>query len=150
MLFSYGNNVLFLYLLPATTIILSLLIGSSNSIISIAEATTTTLPLSMLDDGNNTTTTGPFQDRCGYGPRLPMLVISSWAKVNFVDHTIIDQTSILRFIEDNWNLGRIGNHSYDEKAGSILNMFNFDKEKQQQRVSPLFLDPNTGLSISAR
>src|SRR5215212_9292098 len=56
MLFSYGNNVLFLYLLPATTIILSLLIGSSNSIISIAEATTT-LPLSMLDDGNNTTTT---------------------------------------------------------------------------------------------
>jgi len=100
--------------------------------------------------GNTTTTTGPFQDRCGYGPRLPMLVISSWAKVNFVDHTIIDQTSILRFIEDNWNLGRIGNHSYDEKASSILNMFNFDKEKQQQRVSPLFLDPNTGLSISAR
>ncbi len=56
----------------------------------------------------------------------------------FVDHTIIDQTSILRFIEDNWSLGRIGNHSYDEKADSILKMFDFDKEKQQQRASPLF------------
>lgn len=43
-----------------------------------------------------------FQARCGYGPRLPLLVISPFAKVNFVDHAIIDQTSILRFIEDNW------------------------------------------------
>jgi phospholipase C len=105
--------------------------------------------------GNTTISTGPFQDRCGYGPRLPMLVISPWAKVNFVDHTLTDQTSILRFIEDNWSLGRIGNYSYDEKAGSILNMFDFDsKEKQQQqhqRASPLFLDPSTGLlPISAR
>jgi len=79
-----------------------------------------------------------------------MLVISPWAKVNFVDHTIIDQTSILRFIEDNWSLGRIGNHSYDEKAGSILKMFDFDKEKQQQRASPLFLDPNAGTPISSK
>jgi phospholipase C len=34
--------------------------------------------------GNTTTTKGPFQDRCGYGPRLPFLIISPWAKVNFV------------------------------------------------------------------
>ena len=27
------------------------------------------------------------QGRCGYGPRMPMLVISPWAKPNFVDHT---------------------------------------------------------------
>jgi len=29
-----------------------------------------------------------------------------------------DQTSIIHFIEDNWSLGRIGNNSYDSKAGS--------------------------------
>ena len=42
------------------------------------------------------------QGRCGYGPRLPLLVISPYAKANFVDHTMTDQSSILRFIEDNW------------------------------------------------
>jgi phospholipase C len=45
-----------------------------------------------------------YQLRCGYGPRLPLLVISPYAKVNYVDHHVTDQTSILRFIEDNWNL----------------------------------------------
>jgi phospholipase C len=66
------------------------------------------------------------QGRCGYGPRLPLLVISPWARYNFVDHTLTDQTSVLRFIEDNWLDGqRIGNGSFDTIAGSIDNMFNF-------------------------
>src|ERR1035441_450199 len=36
--------------------------------------------------------------RCGYGPRLPLLVISPYAKTNFVDHRVTDQSSIIRFI----------------------------------------------------
>ena len=36
--------------------------------------------------GKVATSTGPYQDRCGHGPRLPFLIISPWAKVNFVDH----------------------------------------------------------------
>ena len=46
------------------------------------------------------------QGRCGYGPRLPLLVVSPWARRNFVDHTITDQTSIIRFVEDNWHNGK--------------------------------------------
>jgi phospholipase C len=38
--------------------------------------------------------------RCGYGPRLPLLVISPYAKENYVSHGLTDQTSILRFIEE--------------------------------------------------
>ncbi len=60
-----------------------------------------------------------YQGRCGFGPRLPLLVISPYAKANYVDHTLTDQTSILKFIEDNWNTGRIGDDSFDEKAGSL-------------------------------
>lgn len=64
--------------------------------------------------------------RCGYGPRLPLMVISPYAKTNFVDHTLTDQTSILRFIEDNWVHGqRMSSQSFDNKAGSLGNMFNF-------------------------
>jgi phospholipase C len=75
------------------------------------------------------------------------LVISPYSKVNFVDHTITDQSSILRFIEDNWGLGRIGgNQSFDVKAGSLLNMFDFSKGRQL--ASSIFLDPTTGIMIS--
>ncbi len=85
---------------------------------------------------------GQYQDRCGYGPRLPLLIISPWAKSNFVDNTITDQSSILRFIEDNWHLGRIGNQSFDAIAGPLTNMFDFTHGPRNAR---LFLDPSTGL-----
>jgi len=79
--------------------------------------------------------------RCGYGPRLPLLVISPWAKRNFVAHTISDQSSITRFIEDNWGLPRISG-SFDAIAGSLNNMFNFGPSGGKNKA--LFLDPTTG------
>jgi phospholipase C len=84
---------------------------------------------------------GSFQDRCGYGPRQPLLVISPWARENFVDHKLTDQTSILRFIEDNWSTGRIGNASFDKRAGKLTHMFNFLDGPRSDR---LILDPTTG------
>ena len=84
---------------------------------------------------------GAYQGRCGYGPRLPLLVISPYAKRNFVDHGVSDQSSILRFIEDNWNLGRIGDQSFDAQAGTLLGMFDFKGEPRNRRV---FLNPGTG------
>ncbi len=89
---------------------------------------------------------GAYQDRCGYGPRLPLLVISPFAKSNFVDHALTSQTSILRFIEDNWSLGRIGNQSFDATAGSLDNMFDFSHPINSSR---LFLDPSTGEPVSS-
>jgi phospholipase C len=71
-----------------------------------------------------------YQDRCGYGSRLPLLVISPYSKINYIYHSITDQASILRFIEDNWNLGRIGNQSFDSITCSLDNMFNFDIKGQ--------------------
>ena len=61
-----------------------------------------------------------FEMRCGYGERLPLLVVSPYAQDNHVDHTLIDQTSVLQFIEDNWGLGRLGHESFDAEAGSLL------------------------------
>jgi phospholipase C len=75
-----------------------------------------------------------LQARCGYGPRIPMLVISPYAKKNFVDHGLTDQSSVVRFIEDNWELPQIGNGSFDEVAGSILNMFDFKNEREQKVI----------------
>jgi phospholipase C len=85
---------------------------------------------------------GSYLDRCGYGPRQPLLVVSPWAKSNFVDHSVTDQSSILRFIEDNWQTGRIGNFSFDAKAGSLDNLFAFDHSGNGP--NKLLLDPTTG------
>jgi len=87
-----------------------------------------------------------YKDRCGHGPRLPIIIVSPFSKVNYVDHQIIDQTSILKFIEDNWNLGRIGDQSFDVRAGSILNMFNFTAG---HFAGKLFLNPENGTTISS-
>jgi phospholipase C len=84
------------------------------------------------------------EGRCGYGPRLPFLVISPWAKVNFVDHRITDQSSILKFIEWNWQLGAIPG-SAANVAGSINSMFNFNRGSS---ASKLFLDPSTGAIVT--
>jgi phospholipase C len=86
----------------------------------------------------------PVNGRCGYGVRTPLLVISPWAKPNYVDSTVTDQTSILRFIEDNWNLGRLGGGSFDSLANPITNMFNFTLTTPQN-ATPVILSPTTGL-----
>ncbi len=84
---------------------------------------------------------GAHQDRCGYGPRLPLMVISPWAKSNYVDHRVTDQTSVLRFIEDNWKVGRLGDpQSFDLKANSITRMFDFTRRRSPR----LILNPSTG------
>jgi phospholipase C len=81
------------------------------------------------------------QGRCGYGPRLPLLVISPFARRNYVDHSLTDQTSVLRFIEDNWLGGeRVGGGSFDAIAGTINAMFDFSHPDAR----PYILDESTG------
>ena len=98
-----------------------------------------------LKDNNDNVIEG----RCGYGPRIPLLVVSPYAKQNFVDHGLSDQSSIVRFIEDNWSLGRIGNGSFDALAGSLDNMFDFSHHPNNGN-DVLLLDPSTGEPVHHR
>jgi phospholipase C len=82
------------------------------------------------------------QGRCGYGPRLPLIVISPYAKQNYVSNTLTDQSSILQFIEQNWNLGQIPG-SAANVAGSLDDLFNFSAKPAQQ-AKPLLLSTTTG------
>src|SRR5439155_5832436 len=88
-----------------------------------------------------------YQGRCGYGPRLPLLVVSPYAKANFVDHGVSDQSSILRFIEDNWGLGNVGDGSMDAVAGPLTGMFDF---KTGGGTPALILDADTGTPANSR
>jgi phospholipase C len=86
-----------------------------------------------------------YTDRCGYGPRLPLLVISPWTRQNYVSNNLTDTASIIKFVEDNWLGGeRIGDGSYDASSGSldapggVLDFSTFP------HYNPLILDPSTG------
>ncbi len=88
--------------------------------------------------------TAHAQGRCGYGPRLPLLIVSPYAKRNYVDHALTDQTSIIRLIEDNWLHGqRLGHGSFDAIAGPLTGMFDF----QHPDAKKYILNDSTGTVI---
>jgi phospholipase C len=112
--------------------------GVSNPSTTVADALTGT---GQCGSG---TAVGGQQGRCGYGPRLPLLVVSPWAKSNYVDNTLTDQSSITRFVEDNWGLGRIAG-SFDAQAGSLTGMLDLSKDHgEPPNGHPFLLDPATG------
>ncbi|CAG4894071.1 phospholipase C [Paraburkholderia saeva] len=85
--------------------------------------------------------------RCGPGTRVPFVVVSPYAKVNFVDDTRLTQSSVVRFIEDNWLGGqRLGGGSNDASAGSIMGLFDFTNGGS---TPTLYLDQNLGTKLSA-
>jgi phospholipase C len=92
----------------------------------------------------------PVLGRCGYGTRMPLLVVSPFAKRNHVDHTLTDQSSVLRFIEDNWLDGQRvqPGGSFDTIAGTLEHMFDFD-DRDEDRPRKLILDENTGAVVWA-
>jgi phospholipase C len=76
----------------------------------------------------------------GDGPRVPMLVVSPYARQDYVDHTYADHVSILKFIEANWKLSPLTSYSEDNlpnatpgayvpknrpAIGNLMTMFNF-------------------------
>jgi phospholipase C len=64
-------------------------------------------------------------DAYGYGFRVPALLVSPYAKRGYIDHTELDFTSILKFIEDNYGLAPLAER--DAKANSIISAFDFSQ-----------------------
>ncbi|AJX69604.1 phospholipase C [Burkholderia pseudomallei] len=100
--------------------------------------------------GSGAATTGingaAVNGRCGPGTRIPFVVVSPWAKQNYVSHTLIDQASVVRFIEDNWLGGqRIGGGSFDATAGDMRDLFDFSGAVNK---TPLYLDPTLGTKLA--
>ena len=89
----------------------------------------------------------PVNGRCGPGTRIPFLVISPYARHNYVTHNRLSQASVVRFIEDNWLHGkRLGGGSFDASAGSIMSLFDFHHGDSNKK---LILDPTAGTVVYA-
>jgi phospholipase C len=124
---------------PADTLTANISTGTT----SCGNGTNTALP------GADPTTDPHAQGRCGYGVRQPLVVISPWARENFVDHTVTDQSSVIHFIEDNWLGGqRLAGGSFDSIANSIAQMFDFSPDPSDVNDRVLILNPTTGEPVS--
>jgi phospholipase C len=94
-------------------------------------------------------TVGTANGRCGYGQRLPMLVISPWTRENYVSHNLTDTTSIVKFIEDNWLRGERIPGSYDAVSGSLDAPGGLLDFHTMPHFAPVILNPNSGAVVTA-
>ena len=102
--------------------------------------------------GPSPQTTAPIageQGRCGFGPRMPLLVISPFARFDAVDHNLTDMSSIVNLVEYNWHLPAIPG-SADTVLAKVdrAERIPFDLAGLFEFFGPrnpkLILDPTTG------
>lgn len=80
----------------------------------------------------------PQVDGFGFGIRVPLLVISPYAKRGSVDHTLGEFSSVLRFIEDNWGLTQLTHR--DRNADNLTTAFDFAQEPRPPDPQPIRTD----------
>jgi phospholipase C len=89
----------------------------------------------------------PEIDGFGLGIRVPLLVISPYARAGTIDHHVGEFSSVLRFIEDNWGLSQLTHR--DRGAGNLAYDFDFTQRPLPAHPLPLRTDcggkgPNLG------
>jgi phospholipase C len=77
----------------------------------------------------------PAVDIYGLGPRVPMLIISPFAKKAYISHTQYELSSVLKFAEEAFGLPSLGQR--DATANDTTDSFDFT----QTARSPLYLTP---------
>jgi phospholipase C len=76
----------------------------------------------------------PQLDYAGLGIRVPMIVVSPYAKAHYISHTQYEFGSIVRFVEDVWTLGRLG--TTDGRAASMDDVFDFTQKARKFTLIP--------------
>ena len=104
--------------------------------------------LITTDEGGGYYDSGYIQplDFFGDGTRIPFIAVSPYAKKGFVDHTYYDHVSLLKFIENNWDLPTVSHRSRDNlpnpvarhenpyvpvngpAIGDLMNLFDFGRD----------------------
>jgi len=80
----------------------------------------------------------PQVDDFGFGIRVPMMVLSPYSVDGKVSHELGEFSSVLRFIEDNWGLGKLTHR--DRQATPMMSAFDFTQEPRPPDPQPLRTD----------
>ena len=71
----------------------------------------------------------PVVDNFGFGPRVPLLIISPWTKRGHITHTTLEFSSVLKFIEERFDLDPLTER--DQDANDLIDSFDFDHRPRQ-------------------
>jgi phospholipase C len=82
----------------------------------------------------------PQLDYAGLGIRVPMLIISPYVRPH-VEHTQYEYGSILKFVEQVFNVPPLGGHATDARATSLVNAFDFTMKPRAFKPIPLTVTP---------
>jgi phospholipase C len=95
--------------------------------------------LITTDEGGGAFDTGYIQnlDFFGDGPRIPLIVVSPYAKRGVVDHVYNDHASISKFIERNWSLSPLSARSRDNLPNPIPDAANPYKPVNEPAIGDL-------------
>jgi phospholipase C len=77
----------------------------------------------------------PTVDAYGYGPRVPTLFLSPYAKPGYISHYVYDFTSVLKFIEERWGLPHLT--ARDDRANDLRDVFDFEQTPNPPLVIPV-------------
>lgn len=77
----------------------------------------------------------PKVDAYGDGFRVPALLVSAYARRRAVDHTRLDTTSALRFVEDNWHVRPLARR--DARAPTFGEAFDFARGPRPPVILPM-------------
>ncbi|HYM40393.1 MAG TPA: alkaline phosphatase family protein [Thermoplasmata archaeon] len=75
----------------------------------------------------------PQVDAYGYGFRVPLLIVSPYARAGWIDHDVLDHTSILKFIAVNWGLPALT--AREANASAMFDAFTFPTPSDPPRPS---------------
>jgi phospholipase C len=93
-------------------------------------------------------TVGSAEDRCGYGDRLPFIVISPWTRANYVSSKLLNTASVVNFIENNWLGGERIAGSFDAVSGTLTGRDGLLDFAVRPHIRPVILNPATGAVVS--
>jgi phospholipase C len=88
----------------------------------------------------------PYLDGLGLGARVPLIVVSPYAKAAYISHQQGEFSSFAKFIEENWGLSSLGQRDALSSTSDLMDCFDFNQTPQQ----PLLLGQipfQSGLSV---
>ena len=72
----------------------------------------------------------PQIDTLGLGPRVPLIVISPYAKAGYISHQVSEFSSFVKFAETNFNLPNLGQRDASSQISDLMDYFDFNQTKQ--------------------
>jgi phospholipase C len=87
----------------------------------------------------------PWVDQFGLGPRVPMIIVSPYAKPGYISHTVYEFSSMIKFIEEVFGVAGLNGRDVDPRTNSVMDAFDFS----QQPLSPINLPPRSCSPISS-